>query len=106
MHLIKNYYNENNFLSIFGNFYLTTDRYLPICSDSFLTSTDLFGFYEEVKYQYLFTNDFKERIINNSSEIEIVENCFVLGSTNNYYHDLIDCFSRIFAYDKDFIFMK
>ena len=34
MHLIKNYYNENNFIS-FWKFYLTTDRYLPICSEFF-----------------------------------------------------------------------
>ena len=101
--LIKNHFNNYNFISFFGDFYLTTDLYLPICSNSFLTSTDLFGFYEKIKYEHLFTYEFREEINAKRNQIEIVKNCFILGSTNNYYHDIIDCFSRIFSYDKNFL---
>lgn len=101
--LIKNQFNGFDFISFFGSFYITTDQYLPICSNHFLTSTDLFGFYQKKKYQYLFSSVFKEKIVSKQDEIEIIQNCFVLGSTNNYYHDLIDCFSRIFSYDKNFL---
>ena len=55
--LIKYYNYDQKFISLVGNFYITPDRFLPICSESFSTSTDLFGFYENVKYSHLFTLD-------------------------------------------------
>ena len=98
--LIKNTNNNFDFISFYGSFYITPESYLPICSNSFFTSTDLFGFYEKVKYQHLFTSEFYKKISNNN-DVEIIQNSFVLGSTGNYYHDLIDCFSRIFSYDRE-----
>ena len=98
--LIKNTNNNFDFISFYGSFYITPESYLPICSNSFFTSTDLFGFYEKVKYQHLFTSEFYKKISNNNN-VEIFQNSFILGSTGNYYHDLIDCFSRIFSYDRE-----
>ena len=58
--LIKYYNYDQKFISLIGNFYITPDRFLPICSECFSTSTDLFGFYEDVKYSHLFTSKFLE----------------------------------------------
>lgn len=102
--LIKHYNYDEKFISLFGNFYITPDSFLPICSDSFSTSIELFGFYESVKYEHLFTNKFFEKILNQNKEIQILKNSFILGSTGNYYHDIIDCYSRIFSYNKNFSF--
>ena len=38
--------------------------------------------------------------------IQTIQNSFILGSTGNYYHDIIDCYSRIFSYNKNFSFNK
>ncbi len=99
--LIKYYNHDQKFISLIGSFFITTDRFLPICSDSFCTSTDLFGFYEDIKYEHLLTNEFHEKILNQNKEIQTIQNSFILGSTGNYYHDLIDCYSRIFSYNKN-----
>ena len=101
-YLIKNTNYNFDFISFYGSFYITSESYLPICSNSFFTSTDLFGFYEKIKYKHIFTSDFFQKIFNNK-DIEVVQNGFILGSTGNYYHDLIDCFSRIFSYNKNFL---
>ena len=104
--LIKHSNNNNSFISLFGSFYLTTDTFLPICSDTFCTSTDLFGFYKKIKYSHFFTLEFQNKISSLSEEIETVENAFVLGSTGNYFHDLVECYSRIFSFNSDLIFHK
>ena len=104
--LKKNTNYNFDFVSFYGSFYITSESYLPICSNSFFTSTDLFGFYEKIKYRHLFTPEFYKVISSENRNIETVQNGFVLGSTGNYYHDLIDCFSRIFSYDKDFLLHK
>ena len=104
--LIKYYNYDQKFISLVGNFYITPDRFLPICSESFSTSTDLFGFYEDIKYEHLLTNKFLEKSLKQNKEIQIIQNSFILGSTGNYYHDIIDCYSRIFSYNKNFSFNK
>ena len=104
--LIKYYNYGQKFISLIGNFYITPDRFLPICSECFSTSTDLFGFYEDVKYSHLFTKKFLEYSLKQNKEIQIIKNSFILGSTGNYYHDIIDCYSRIFSYNKNFAFNK
>ena len=104
--LIKYYNHDHKFISLIGDFFITPDSFLPICSDSFSTSTDLFGFYESIKYKHLFTDKFLEKILNQNQEIQIIQNSFILGSTGNYYHDLIDCYSRIFSYNGNFSFNK
>ncbi len=104
--LIKYYNYDQKFISLIGNFYITPDRFLPICSECFSTSTDLFGFYEDVKYSHLLTSKFLENSLKKNKEIQIIQNSFILGSTGNYYHDIIDCYSRIFSYNKNFSFNK
>ena len=104
--LIKYYNHDHKFISLIGDFFITPDSFLLICSDSFSTSTDLFGFYESIKYKHLFTDKFLEKILNQNQEIQIIQNSFILGSTGNYYHDLIDCYSRIFSYNGNFSFNK
>ena len=94
-----------NFISLCGDFYLDPNSFLPICSDSLCTSTRLFGFFERVKYDYIFSKEFEEKISGNEG-IEIIENAFVVGSSGNYYHDVVDCFSRIFSYNKNFYLHK
>ena len=89
--LIKYYNYDQKFISLIGNFYITPDRFLPICSNSFCTSTDLFGFYESIKYEQLFTNQFFKKILSQNKDIQTIQNSFILGSTGNYYHDIIDC---------------
>ncbi len=104
--LIKYYNYDQKFISLIGNFYITPDRFLPICSDSFCTSTDLFGFYEDIKYEHLFTNQFFKKILSQNKDIQTIQNSFILGSTGNYYHDIIDCYSRIFSYNENLSFYK
>ena len=103
--LIKHYNNDYSFISLFGDFFITADRFLPICADYFCTSTDLFGFYEKPKYRHLLTEEFYNFLNVNSNIIEI-NNSFILGSTGNYYHDMIDCFSRIFSYNENLKYFK
>ena len=64
--LKKNTNYNFDFISFYGSFYITSESYLPICSNSFFTSTDLFGFYEKVKYRHLFTPEFLLRIWNHN----------------------------------------
>ncbi len=104
-YLVKFEHNEKNFIALYGGFYLTSDLFLPVCSFSYCTSTDLFGFFEKIKYSSILTNKFKLSLIENKN-IPIIENAFVLGSTGNYYHDLIDCYSRIFSFKKNLLFHK
>jgi len=103
--LIKNTNHGFSFISMFGDFYITSDRFLPICSQYFCTSNELFGFYEKPKYEHLFSKSFKDKILKNE-KIEVINNAFILGSTGNYYHDIIDCYSRIFSFKKSFKFHK
>ena len=98
--LIKHNHNNYSFISLFGDFFITADRFLPICVDNFCTSTDLFGFYEKPKYRHLLTEHFYNLLNSNRNIIEI-NNSFVIGSTGNYYHDMIDCFSRIFSFNEN-----
>lgn len=104
--LIKFKNNEKNFIALYGDFYITSDLFLPICSLSYCTSTDLFGFFEKKKYGSILTNKFKFKLEKNKKNIVTIKNAFVLGSTGNYYHDLIDCYSRIFSFQKNLLFHK
>jgi len=104
--LIKNIHNNFKFISFYGNFYLTTDFYLPICAENFCTSTDLFGFYVKEKYSELLNVNLEKKVSRDKDNIEVIEDAFICGSTGNYYHDLIDCYSRLFSFDKNFLFHK
>ncbi len=104
--LIKFKYEEKTFIALYGDFYLTSDLFLPICSSSYCTSTELFGFFEKIKYDSILTNRFKLNLEKNNKRIPTIKNAFILGSTGNYYHDLIDCYSRIFSFQKNLLFHK
>ena len=69
--LIKHNHNNYSFISLFGDFFITADRFLPICVDNFCTSTDLFGFYEKPKYRHLLTEHFYNLLNSNRNIIEI-----------------------------------
>ena len=69
--LIKHNNHDYPFISLFGHFFITADRFLPICADYFCTSTDLFGFYEKPKYKHLLTEEFYNFLNINSNIIEI-----------------------------------
>ena len=103
--LIKHIHNNFPFISLFGDFFITADRFLPICVDNFCTSTDLFGFYEKPKYRHLLTEDFYN-LLNSNLNITEINNSFIIGSTGNYYHDMLDCFSRIFSFNENLNHLK
>ena len=97
--MTKHFNGNFSFISLFGDFFITADRFLPICSDNFCTSTDLFGFYEKPKYHHLFREDFYNCLIKESNICEI-KDAMIIGSTGNYFHDLIDCYSRLFSFNQ------
>ena len=47
-----------------------------------------------------------KKIQSQNKDIQTIQNSFILGSTGNYYHDIIDCYSRIFSYNENLSFYK
>ena len=89
-------YNYNYFRS---DFILNTEFFFPISTKTKLTSIELFGIFYSKKYNHFFERDYYNFIINNLESFQNFSKSFIIGSSDNYYHLLIDTLPRIFGYN-------
>ena len=103
--LSKKFFKFSNFgqtfISYKSNFILDGFLFFPIDENTF-TCSDLFRHFEKINYQKFFTEDFykKHSTLDN---LKTIENAFIIGSSKNYYHSIINFFPRLFSY-KESIF--
>ena len=95
----SNLFKHNNFIVFYGDFYLDGQFFFPISIKHNAGSFELFGNLAPIKYRKYFEQDFYNYTLNQKNNMEIIENSLILGSSGNYYHDLIDFYSKIFSYD-------
>lgn len=104
-HLKKNIYKIKNqgesILFYKGDFIMDGKMFLPF-TENYETSTELFGNFNSQKYIKYFNS-----IKDNFESIKTIKNAYVVGSNSNlnYYHNVIDFYSRLF-FCKKFIFKK
>ena len=107
----SNLYKElkNIFIDKFSFNYLNTDFiidtkfFFPISIKSYETSTGLFSNYSRFKYEIFFSKKYYNFIRENTNQMISFNKAFVVGSSNNYYHLLIDWLPRLFALNKHII---
>lgn len=95
---LKFYNFGQTFISYKSNFILDGFLFFPIDENSF-TCSDLFTHFEKVNYKKFFTKDYY-KMHSNFDSLETIENAFIIGSSQNYYHSIIDFFPRLFSYKK------
>ena len=95
---LKFYNHGQSFISYKSNFILDGLLFFPIDENTF-TCSDLFCHFEKVNYKKFFTEDFY-KMHSNFDTLETIENAFIIGSSQNYYHSIIDFFPRVFSYKK------
>ena len=95
---LKFYNHGQSFISYKSNFILDGLLFFPIDENTF-TCSDLFCHFEKVNYKKFFTEDFY-KMHSNFDALETIENAFIIGSSQNYYHSIIDFFPRVFSYKK------
>mgnify|MGYP003956227891 CR=1 FL=1 len=83
-----------------SDFVIDTKFFFPISIKSFETSTDLFAHYSRFKYEIFFHKTYYEFIKKNLTKMIFFNNSFVVGSSNNYYHLLLDWIPRLFTLNK------
>ena len=93
-------YKHNGYITFYGDFYLDGNFFFPISIKHELTCSELFGNAEQIKYLKYFNLEFYNDTLKNYNDMEIIKNSLILGSCGNYWHDLIDFYSKIFSYDK------
>ena len=95
---LKFYNHGQSFISYKSNFILDGFLFFPIDENTF-TCSDLFCHFEKINYKKFFTEDFYNMHLNLDA-LETIENAFIIGSSRNYYHSIIDFFPRLFSYKK------
>ncbi len=86
-----------------SDFIIDTKFFFPISVKSFATSTDIFGNFSKYKYDIYFKKEYFEFIIKNMTKIKSYNNALIIGSSNNYYHLLLDFLPRLFSLNKNII---
>ena len=83
-----------------GDFYMDGNIFLPI-NTKLETSLDFFGNFIPSKYESLLNLD-ESFFYNNRNSFEIIEGAFIVGSSinHNYYHAIMDFYSRLFYVKK------
>ena len=92
-------FKHNGFIVYYGDFYLDGNLFFPISIKHKAGSSELFGNLAQIKYNKYFENEFYKNTLIQHDGLQILENSMILGSSGNYYHDLIDFYSKIFSYD-------
>ena len=95
---LKFYNHGQSFISYKSNFILDGFLFFPIDENTF-TCSDLFCHFEKVNYKKFFLEEFY-KMNSNFNALETIENAFIIGSSRNYYHSIIDFFPRLFSYKK------
>ena len=85
------------------DFVIDTKFFFPISIKSYETSTDLFSHYSRFKYEIFFSKKYFDFIREYTNQMITFNNTFVVGSSNNYYHLLIDWLPRLFALNSNIL---
>ena len=80
---------------LYGSFFIDGDRFLPIEKNTLSTSLDLFTISKKEKFDIYFSNKHYEFLRNNTDDIKIFKNSFIIGNDKNYFHNLIYFLPRI-----------
>ena len=80
-----------------SDFIMDGKLFLPISNKSMATSTDVMGVFAKSKYLKYFSKDFTSFFKSNIDKFQIRTNCYVVGSSDNYYHCLLDFFPKLFG---------
>ena len=90
------HYDDQDFTYnyLYSDFYLDGLFFLPISSKTFVTSSKMFGIFNEEKYKKYFQNKYFDFIKKKSDNIEILSDTFIVGSLDNYYHCLLEFYQK------------
>jgi len=93
----RNYKKEKNMIYnyLYGSFFIDGSRFLPIEKNTLSTSLDLFTISKKEKFSIYFSEKHYEFLINNTDNIKIFKNSFIIGNDKNYFHNLIYFLPRI-----------
>ena len=87
--------NNYNHTYLKGDFFIDGNIFLPIENKTRSTSLELFSISNKQKYVNYFTEEYFDLLKNQTSNIKILDRCFVVGNDNNYCHNLIYWLPRI-----------
>lgn len=97
---LTNYNFQNYIYNYFKtDFLLNTQLLLPISLKTNLSSVELFGYLYHKKYSHFFDKDYYNLINQNLNNFQIYSKSFIIGSSDNYYHLVIDILPKIFGYN-------
>ena len=93
----RNYTKDKNMVYnyLYGSFFIDGSRFLPIEKNTLSTSLDLFTISKKEKFSIYFSEKHYEFLINNTDNIKIFKNSFIIGNDKNYFHNLIYFLPRI-----------
>ena len=95
----RNYKKDKDIIYnyLYGSFFIDGDRFLPIEKNTLSTSLDLFTISKKEKFDIYFSNKHYEFLRNNSDNIKVFKNSFIIGNDKNYFHNLIYFLPRIIS---------
>ena len=90
-------FDEYLYNYLYSDFFLDGKFFLPISNKSLMTSTDVFRIFNKKKYLQYFNKDYISFIESNIDKFNTFTNAYVVGSYDNYFHCIMDCFPRLFC---------
>ena len=93
----------NTYNYLYSDFLLDGDFFLPISKKSLMTSTEVFGIFSKGKYKKYFNPNYLDFINSNTDQLKVIKNSFIVGSSENYFHSLLDYFPRLFNITKELL---
>ena len=106
---LRNYTKNNGMVYNYlcSSFFIDGSGFLPIEKNTLSTSLDLFTFLHKKKFDIYFSNKHYELLKNNTENIKVFKNSFIIGNDENYFHNLIYFLPRIiFLLDNDQLLSK
>lgn len=82
------------------DFIIDTKFFFPISIKSYETSIELFSNFSRFKYEVFLSKKYYDFIKENTDQMISFNKAFIVGSSNNYYHLLVDWLPRLFALNK------
>ena len=95
--------NKNIYNFLYCDFFLDGNFFLPISKKNLMTSTEVFGIFSKKKYSNYFHKNYINFLNSNSDQLKVINNSFIVGSSENYFHSLIDYFPRLFTINKNLL---
>ena len=106
---LRNYTKNNDTIYnyLYGSFFIDGNKFLPIEKNTLSTSLDLFTTLNKKKFDIYFSNKHYELLKNNTENIKVFKNSFIIGNDENYFHNLIYFLPRIiFLLDNEKLLSK